>query len=107
MATISGSQAVLRKGDPRGLQSVARVRCIISLNGPSLAIEQYDAMCLGSPINPDKEPIFLIQSLFLPSGYGDAFIEPVRALSSAGTTSHWMLCIALCCRGACPFLALD
>jgi hypothetical protein len=24
------------------------------------------------------------------SGYGDAFIKPVRVLSSPGTTSHWM-----------------
>jgi hypothetical protein len=83
------------------------VRRIILLDRSSLAIEQYDAMTLRSPINSYEVSILLIQSI-------DSFpIGPQRCVHQACTGAHlsrWRnfpldVDIALNCRGACPFLA--
>jgi len=58
------------------------VRCIILLDFSSLAIQQYDAMSLRSPINTYEKPILLIQSTipFLPAA-AMRFTKPVQVLT--------------------------
>jgi hypothetical protein len=64
---------------------------VVLLDRSSLAIEQYNAVILSSPVNPDKITEFLIQIMATLSSDRDALVIPVPALilPAVGATPHW------------------